>query len=134
MKFKARRHQIIGAGLDIAPFVNVFFVLLIFFMFSSSFIFQPGIKVALPKAVTAEVVSQENAVIAITKEDAVYMNDRQITQEELSSSLSLLAKDKTPLLIKADRNSSLGKIVEILDMCRIEGVSQVSLATSKEVK
>ena len=62
------------------------------------------------------------------------MNDRIITQEELSSGLSLLAKAKTPLLIKADRNSSLGKIVEVLDMCRIEGVSQVSLATSKEVK
>ena len=134
MTFKERRHKIIGGGLDIAPFVNVFFVLLIFFMFSSSFIFQPGIKVSLPRAVTAEVVSQENAVIAITKDDVVYMNDRIITQEELSSGLSLLAKAKTPLLIKADRNSSLGKIVEVLDMCRIEGVSQVSLATSKEVK
>ena len=134
MTFKERRHKIIGGGLDIAPFVNVFFVLLIFFMFSSSFIFQPGIKVALPRAVTAEVVSQENAVIAITKDDVVYMNDRIMTQEELSSGLSLLAKAKTPLLIKADRNSSLGKIVEVLDMCRIEGVSQVSLATSKEVK
>jgi biopolymer transport protein ExbD len=132
MRFRQRRHQIRAGGLDIAPFMNVFFVLLIFFMFSSSFIFQPGMRVNLPKAVTGEVVSQENVVITITKDDVVYLNERPINQDELTSNLGIMARDKTPLLIKADRSSSLGKIVEILDMCRLEGVSQVSLATVQE--
>ena len=134
MKFKERRHEIKKGELDVAPFLNVFFILLVFFMFSSSFIFQPGMRVNLPKAVTGEVVSQENVVMTITKDDTVYLNDRQVNPEELSSHLRLLAKEKTSLLIKADRNSSLGKIVEILDICRVEGVSQISLATTQEVK
>ena len=134
MKFRGRRHEIKKGGLDVAPFLNVFFLLLIFFMFSSSFIFQPGMKVNLPKAVTGEVVSQENVVITITKGDVMYLNDRPITTEELASQLSVMAKEGTALLLKADRGSSLGKIVELLDLCRLKGVSQVSLATAQEVR
>ncbi len=134
MRFRQRRHEIKKGEIDIAPFLNVFFLLLIFFMFSSSFIFQPGMRVNLPKAVTGAVVSQENIVITVTKDNAVYLSERPINQEELISNLRIAAKDKTPLLIKADRESSLGKIVELLDLCRLEGVSQVSLATGQEIR
>ncbi len=134
MKFRKRRQEIKKGELDVAPFLNVFFILLVFFMFSSSFIFQPGIRVNLPKAVTGEVISQENIVMTITRDDAVYLNDRYVSAEEMSSRLKLLSKEKASLLIKADRSSSLGKIIEILDMCRVEGISQVSLATSQEIK
>jgi|SRR3989338_2369127 len=132
MRFNQSRHKVRMGELDLIPFVNVFFVLLIFFMFSSSFIFQPGMNVSLPKAVTAEVVSQENVVLVVTQDNVIYLNDRQINEEELASSIRLLAKDKRSLLIKADSGSSLGKIVQILDICRLEGLSQVSLAASKE--
>lgn len=128
MRFK--RHLKIEKGmLDLTPLVNVFFLLLIFFVFTSSFIFQPGIKVNLPKAVTSEVAPQENVVIIIAKDDKIYLSDREITEDELLSSLRIIAKEKTPLLIKADSRSSLGRIVEIWDMCRREGISQVNIAT-----
>lgn len=128
MKFERRLH--IEKGMvDLTPLVNVFFLLLIFFMFTSSFIFQPGIKVNLPKALTSEVIQQENVVIVITHDDRVYLNDREITPEELSSNLRIIAKEKASLLIKADSRASLGRIVEIWDMCRAQGVSQINIAT-----
>jgi biopolymer transport protein ExbD len=130
MRFK-RRLQIEKGLVDLTPLINVFFLLLIFFLFTSSFIFQPGIKVNLPRAFTSEVIQQENAILVITKEDTVYLNDREISSEEIVSNLRLLAKAKVPLLIKADSEASLGRIVEIWDMCRKEGVSQVNIATSK---
>lgn len=131
MRFKRRIHIEKGL-LDATPIINVFFLLLIFFVFTSSFIFQPGIKVNLPRAVTSEVIQQEeNAVIIITKDDKIYLNDREISQDELASNLRILAKEKTPLLIKADSKASLGKIVEVWDMCRNEGVSQVNIATGQ---
>lgn len=116
---------------DLTPLVNVFFLLFIFFLFTSSFIFQPGIKVSLPKAVTSEVVQQDSVVITITKEDKVYLNEREISRDEISSNLKLIAKSKAPLLLKADAGASLGGIVEIWDMCRDEGVMQVNIATGK---
>jgi len=130
MKFK-RRLKIEEGHLDVTPLVNVFFLLLVFFMFTSSFIFQPGIKVNLPKAVTSEVIQQENTVIIITKDNKIYLEDREITLDELSSKLSIIAKEKTGLLIKADSMASHGRIVEIWDMCRSHNVSQVNIATSQ---
>lgn len=128
MKFK-RRSRIEKDLMDMTPLINVFFLLLVFFIFTSSFIFQPGIRVNLPKAVTSEVICEENVVLAITRDDRLYLNDREISQDELASSLRLIAKRKASLLIKADSHASLGRIVEIWDMCRNEGVSQVNIAT-----
>lgn len=130
MKFK-RKVKIEKGMVDLTPLVNIFFLLFIFFLFTSSFIFQPGIKVSLPKAVTSEVIQQEGVVITITKDDKVYLNEREISQDEIASNLKLLAKSKTPLLIKADSGASLGRVVEIWDMCRNEGVLQVNIATGK---
>lgn len=130
MKFK-RRLLIEKGLLDLTPLINVFFLLLIFFLFTSSFIFQPGIRINLPKAVTSEVIQQENMVIIITKEDNIYLNERQISQDDLALNLRIIAKNKTPLLIKADSRASLGRVVEIWDMCRTEGVSQINIATSQ---
>ena len=130
MKFK-RRVKVEQGLIELTPLVNVFFLLFIFFAFTSSFIFQPGIKVNLPKAVTSEVVQQESAVLIVTKDDRVYLNDREISRDELMSSLRLMAKDNMPLLIKADSHASLGKVVEIWDICRREGVSQADIATNR---
>ena len=130
MKFN--RHLKIEKGLiDLTPLVNVFFLLLIFFIFTSSFIFQPGIRVALPKVVTSEVIPEESVVITVTKDNKIYLNDREISSDELSPSLRLIVKEKASLLIKADSQASLGRVVEIWDTCRNEGVSQVSIATAR---
>ncbi|MFA5146310.1 MAG: biopolymer transporter ExbD [Candidatus Omnitrophota bacterium] len=128
MRFKTRL-KIEKGLLDMTPLLNVFFLLLIFFLFTSSFIFQPGIRVNLPKAVTSEVIPQENVVIVITRDDKVHFNDREMSHDELVSNLRIIAKEKASLLIKADSRASLGRIVEIWDMCRSEGVSQINIAT-----
>ncbi|MCM8761062.1 MAG: biopolymer transporter ExbD [Candidatus Omnitrophica bacterium] len=130
MKFR-RKVKIEKGLVDLTPLINVFFLLFIFFLFTSSFIFQPGISVSLPRAITSEVIQQESVVITITKDNKIYLNDREISERELSSSLKLLAKDKEPLLIKADSQASLGRVVEVWDMCRNEGVLQINIATSK---
>ncbi|MFA6078347.1 MAG: biopolymer transporter ExbD [Candidatus Omnitrophota bacterium] len=130
MKFK-KRLKIEKGQIDLTPMVNVFFLLLVFFIFTSSFIFQPGIRVSLPKAVTSEVIQQENTVVIITKDDRMYIDDREITREELASKLNIVAKENAGLLIKADSRASHGRIVEVWDMCRDQGVSQVNIATSQ---
>lgn len=130
MRFKRRRKDA-SHLIDLTPIINVFFLLFIFFMFTSSFIFQPGIKVVLPKAVTGEVIQEESIVLIITGDDKLYMNEREVSEEELLSRLKIMAKNKTALLIKADSKASLGRVVGIWDMCRREGVSQANIATSE---
>jgi len=116
--------------LDIAPLIDVVFLLLIFFMLTSSFIFQPGIRVNLPRAITSDMLSEENAIITITAENLIYYNQKLVTLKELSSILKKVASARLPVLIRADKKTSLGRIVVVWDICRQEGVSQVNIATT----
>ncbi|OGX14907.1 MAG: hypothetical protein A2166_03420 [Omnitrophica WOR_2 bacterium RBG_13_41_10] len=133
MKFK--RHMELEHGLkqiDIAPLIDMVFQLLIFFMLTSSFIMQPGIKVNLPKAVTSEVIKNENIEIIISSENVIYLNGKVTSIEELKSLFKQVAQRKQSVLIKSDRRASLGRIVEIWDMARDIGVSQINIATNQE--
>jgi biopolymer transport protein ExbD len=134
MKFKRHRHlEKERAQFDIAPLIDCVFLLLIFFLLTSSYVIQPGIKVNLPKAVTSEAVHQKSLVITITAENVIYLNDRAITAKELASRLRIAAKEDKPLLITADRRALLGKVIEVWDMCREEGITQINIATSQEL-
>jgi biopolymer transport protein ExbD len=118
--------------IDIAPLIDMVFQLLIFFMLTSNFIMQPGIKVNLPKAVTSEMIKEETLEILISAENILYLNGRVTTTQELESIIKRIAKKNPPVLIKADKRASLGRVVEIWDICRDTGVSQVNIATSQE--
>lgn len=133
MHFK--RHMELEHGLrqiDIAPLIDVVFQLLIFFMLTSSFIMQPGIKINLPKAVTSEVVKYENIEIIVSGENVTYFNGKVVTAPELNKLLKQAAKRDQSVLIKADRRASLGRVVEIWDMCRDSGITQINIATNQE--
>ena len=133
MKF--RRQSKLESGLkqiDLAPLIDVIFQLLIFFMLSSSFTFQSGIHVKLPKAVTSDVVKEENFILTITGENVAYLNDKVITMKELESTLQNPLLQKRPLLIKADRRASVGRVVDIWDMCRNAGIEKINIATNQD--
>jgi len=132
MRFK--RHVELEHGLrqiDIAPLIDMVFQLLIFFMLTSSFVMQPGIKVNLPKAVTSDVVKQETIEIIVSSENVTYLNGKVVTLKEIKAIFKLAAKRQQSILIKADRRASLGRVVEIWDMARDLGISQISIATDQ---
>jgi len=118
--------------IDIAPLIDVVFLLIIFFMLTSSFVMQPGIKVNLPKAVTSEVVKQERIEVVVSGENVTYFNGKVVTFQELKSLIKQVAKRNQPILIKADKRASLGRVVEIWDLSRDLGISQINIATNQE--
>ena len=132
MKLKRRiKMERVLSSIDFAPLIDVVFLLLIFFMLTSSFIFQPGIKVNLPRAITSEALSEKNVIITITAENLIYMDGKLVTMNELSSRLKDIAGLRRSILIKADEKASLGRVVKIWDICRQEGISKVNIATSQ---
>jgi len=132
MRFKGRMELEHGLKqIDIAPLIDIVFQLLIFFMLTSSFVIQPGIKVNLPKAVTSEVVKFENIDILITSENVTYLNGKVVTTGELKTLLKQAAKRNQTILIKADRRASLGRVVEVWDLARELGITQINIATNQ---
>jgi len=133
MRFK-RHVQFEKGHLDIAPLIDCIFLLLIFFLLTSNFIFQPGIKINLPKAVTSEVVQENTLVITVTSDNRFYLNEAPITFVELRSKLKSTADKGKPILIKADRDVALGRVVNIWDFCRDIGITQINIATNQETR
>ncbi len=134
MKFK-RHTQVESVGLEqinIAPLIDVIFQLLIFFMLTSSFTFQSGIDVRLPKAITSDIIKEENFTITVTGENVIYWNNKITTIKELRQELSRSAHKNRPILIKADRRSSVGRVVDIWDLCRELGIERINIATDQE--
>jgi biopolymer transport protein ExbD len=133
MRFK--KHMELEHGLkqiDIAPLIDIVFQLLIFFMLTSSFIMQPGIRVNLPKAVTSEVVTQENTEIIVSGENIIYFNGKVVNTSELKSLLKQVARQNQAVLIKSDRRAYMGRVVELWDLARDLGITQINIATNQE--
>lgn len=133
MRFK--RHMELEHGLkqiEITPLIDMVFLLLIFFLLTSNFVMQPGIKVNLPKVATSEIIQHENIEIVISSENVIYFNGRVVTAQELRRIIGQVSKRKPSILIKSDKRTSLGRVVEVWDMCRELGVNQINIATNQE--
>ena len=127
-----RRTQVEKGQLDMAPMIDVVFLLLIFFMLTSNFVIQPGIKVSLPRAITSEVMTSENVVVTLTGQDLLFLNDKPITVNELVAQLKNAAAENKSLLLRADTSASLGRVTEIWDLCRELGIPQINIATNQK--
>lgn len=133
MNFQMNRKKIIM--FSTISLTDIVLLLLIFFLLSSSFIIQPGIKVHLPKAISADIESSNRIYITITRNQKIYLNQQPILKGELGVQLKKLlttAPDKL-IIIQADRNLSLGKTIEIIDIAKISGAEKFMIATQPAI-
>lgn len=124
-----RKTKLLKGDLDITPLIDCVFLLIIFFMLSSSFVSPAGIKVRLPRTVTADVLQEEKFVIVITAEGLIYWKQEPISLEKLKQELANRSSRINSILIKADKNATLGRIIEVWDICRETGIEKVNIAT-----
>lgn len=131
MKFK--RESKINAGLkqmDIVPLVDCVFLLLIFFMLSSSFVVVPGINIKLPKAISAEKIDVKPLTLVISSEDIIYLQGQPYTAEEVEG---YLRQEKIgSIFIKADKGASLGVVVTLWDICKKLKINKIGIATTQQ--
>ncbi len=120
--------------LNIAPLIDVVFLLLIFFMLSSHFVTQPGIKIILPEAMTAKLHPDEDIIISITKDNILYLNEEQITLDNLFHRLSIKLREakKSTIIIRADEKIDLGLAVKVMDVAKQLDVEGLVLSTRIE--
>ncbi|MCK4422098.1 biopolymer transporter ExbD [candidate division WOR-3 bacterium] len=107
---------------------DIVLLLLIFFILTSSYLIQPGIKVQLPRAITKEALSQEKISITITKSGGVYLEDKLIDISRLPYLIEN-QKDKI-VLIKADRDVTIDMTVRVMEMVKRSGANKFVIATT----
>ncbi|RKZ26923.1 biopolymer transporter ExbD [bacterium] len=108
---------------------DIVLLLLIFFLLSSTYLVQPGIRVKLPRTRTKETVSQERIVVTLTEEGALYLEDTPVSLEDLPFLLREKDVENRVVVLKADRNVSLEMAVKVLDRIREGGGKNFVIAT-----
>lgn len=110
---------------------DIVMLLLIFFLISSSFVVQPGIKVTLPRAETGEGGPHRSVMISLTDKGQIFVNADQVTLETLGQRLArdLDQKSDKVVVINADRTVSLQNTVQVIDIAKGVGAQRFMIAT-----
>jgi biopolymer transport protein ExbD len=115
---------------NLTPMLDVVFIMLIFFIVTASFVKEAGIDVSRPPAATAERKERGNILVAITENDQIWIDRRQVDPRALRANIERLHAENPQgaVVIQADKNSKNGLLVQVMDAARLAGVSNVSLA------
>ncbi len=121
-------------GINITPLVDIILVLLIIFMMTASYIVTPAIPINLPKAATGEDTPMSTLSIVLTREGDLYVNNKKSTDDDLRRLIQAeRAAGKEPeAVIGADASLSHGRVVNIIDIVKAEGVSKLAINTQAE--
>jgi biopolymer transport protein ExbD len=130
---KLRRHiKPLSGPIDVTPLIDVVLLLIIFFMLSSSFVLQPGIKVNPPKGLGNTGVSDSRYIINITAQQPplMFLNDQITSLDRLEKELKAIAKSESEVtvILRADQQVSHGFVTEVMNCALRSGVS-VLIAT-----
>ncbi len=121
--------------LDMTPLVDVVFLLIIFFMLSTTFIVLPGINVDLPKASSEKItVEREEIVVSVDEQGAFHFNKDPVDDEIMKQRLSIAGagnKD-VQILLKGDAGCNYGRVVKLLDMVRACKLHRVAILTTQK--
>ena len=126
-----KRHRVSKkATLSIAPLLDMIFILLIFFVVSTTFSKLPGVKINRPEATTSDRLPPNNLLIGITNTGEYYINKRAYTKPLLRDKLMLKwrGNPKLSVLIVADQDSALKHSIHVMDMCKQIGIKDVAIA------
>jgi biopolymer transport protein ExbD len=106
--------------------ISVFFLLLIFMAVLFGLILsQQGEKINLPTILTGEGLVYENLELVVNSQDNVYVSGAPVSDEELKNLLKQVSKRNLLLLIKSEKKATVGKVMEICNLARSLGVSQI---------
>ena len=123
----------IMAEINITPLTDIFLVLLIIFMITTSAMVESAAKVNLPKA-TQTVQEARGLTVSLTSDNKIFVNQMQVDASQLESTLrDLLADDAKKLVVlMGDQTVMLGEAVRIMDICKRAGAQSISIAAQKE--
>ena len=119
--------------LDMTPMLDIVFIMLIFFIVTTSFVKESGVSVDTPRADTASRQESANIFIAITKGGEVWIDRRPVDPRSVRAIVARLHADNPEgsVIIQSDEKAATGILVEVMDQVRLAGVQGIAIAADK---
>ncbi len=119
--------------INMAPLIDCVFLLLIFFIVTPVLVEQPGLDVALPRAMSAEQLETQAVVLGLDAGGAVYYAGQPLRLDQVRGLVARQLRQRpTPVIIMADERSQSGQLVALMDECKLAGAEQIALAADRQ--
>ena len=121
-------------GIDLTPMLDVVFIMLIFFIVTSSFIKESGIEVNRPQADSASSQDKGNILMAVTADGQVWLDKQVVDVRSVRAHVQRMRQEQPEgvVVVQADQDARTGLVVQVMDQARLAGVDDVVLAASTE--
>lgn len=121
------------AGIDISPLIDCIFILLLFFIVTTTFVEETGVEVDKPVAAASVNLEKNSVLVAVTDKGEVVYGGREIGVGGVRQIVRrLLEKEDMPVIIQVDQGVPSGLLVRVIDEAKLGGAKRVNLATRKE--
>lgn len=131
----ARRHQPVReeTELDMTPMLDIVFIMLIFFIVTTSFVKESGVSVSTPQAQTASRQENANIFIAITEQGEIWIDQRPVDSRSVRAIVARMHGDNPEgsVIIQSDENAATRVLVEVMDQVRLAGIEKIAIAADK---
>ncbi len=120
------------AGVDISPLIDCVFILLIFFIVTTTFVEETGVEVDKPQAASSVQLEKTSILLAITASGEIVYGGREIGIAGVRPLVKrMMQKEEVPVIVQADQNVKSGLLVRVIDEAKLAGAQKVSIATLK---
>ena len=119
--------------INMGPLVDMVFLLLIFFVVTTSFVKETGIEVNRATAASAELQDRGTIMVGVSAEGEVWFDGKRVDVRSVRGLVerSLAEDPEAGVVVVADQGSETGVVIRVMDQCRLAGAPGVSLAANR---
>ena len=130
----SRRESGSVAEINMTPLIDMVFILLIFFIVTTSFVNETGVDVNRPSAETAVNKELANIMVAITSSGQINIDGRVVDRRAVRANIERLHAENPEgsVIIIADKDAKTGLLIEVMDQARLAGIANVSIAAERD--
>ena len=119
--------------INLTPMLDVVFIMLIFFIVTTSFVKEAGIQVNRPSAATSEQKAAANIIVAIRKNNEIWIDKRIVDLRAVRANIEKLKSinSKNSIVIQSDKESKTDILIKVMDQIRLAGINEISISALK---
>jgi len=119
---------------NLTPMLDVVFIMLIFFVVTTSFVKESGVEINRPNANTAQQQESANILIAIRPNGEIWIDNRAVDVRAVRANIERLRAEfpESAVVIQGDKNAQIGSLVRVMDQVRLAGITNVAIAAEAQ--